>query len=219
MSGIMGRKDPSRHSRNILWRGRAVKLALAATGLATALAGAQMATKPDDSAMSRAIAQQQVASGQAPKAKDNGKAISPDEMLVASDNYEQQMKTALEHAAAARESARRAKDLIRTTCVEDKAGQMKQVYAIAKPRFTTIKGLTSDEFHMRAQFTIIREGAERIHQLSDELEACTGDSGEMVGDIRLQDEQHLPGTSVTDPTLPADPQIDVARPGQASPYY
>ena len=195
-------------------------LALVGTGLVTALAGAQMATKPDDSEMSRAIAQQQVASGQSPKpGKDSSKAISPDEMLVASDNYEQQMKTALEHAAAARESARRAKDLIRTTCVEDKGGQMKQVYAIAKPRFTTIKDLTSDEFHMRAQFTIIREGAERIRVLSDELEACTGDSAEMVGDIRLQDEGRLPGTSVTDPTLPADPTLDVARPGPASPYY
>ena len=216
----MGRKDPSRHSRNILWRARAVKLALAATGLATAIAGAQMATKPDDAAMSRAITQQQVASGQPPQAaRNNGKAISPDEMLVSAEKFEQQMKGALDHAEAARQSARRVKDIIRTTCVEDKAGQMKQVYQIAKPRFTTIKGLTADEFHMRAQFTVIREGAERMRQLSDELEACTGDSGEVVGDIRLEDEQHLPGTSVTDPTLPANPQLDLQRPGQASPYY
>jgi hypothetical protein len=219
MSGIMGRKDPARHSRNILWRGRAVKLALVATGLATAIAGAQMATKPDDSEMSRAITQQQVAAGQVPKAKDNGKPMSPDEMLENAEAYEKVMKGALEHAETARVAARRSKDIIRTTCVEDKAGQMKQVYAIAKPRFTTIKDLTGDEFHMRAQFTILREGAERIHQLTDELEACTGDGAETIGDIRLEDEKHIPGSGVTDPTLPADPQQDLQRPSQASPYF
>jgi hypothetical protein len=220
MSGIMGRTDPARHSRNILWRGRAVKLALAGTGLATALAGAQMATKPDDSAMSRAITQQQVAAGQPPKAaKDNGKPMSPEEMLAGAETYESQMTRAIEHGEALRASSRRTKDIIRTTCIEDKVGQMKQVFAIAKPRFSTIKDLTGDEFHMRAQFIVIREGADRLRQLADELEACTGDSAEMVGDIRLDDEQHLPGAGVTDPTLPADPQQDLQRPGQASPYF
>jgi hypothetical protein len=216
----MGRKDPARRSTNILWRGRVVKLALVGTGLVTALAGAQMATKPDDGAMSRTIAQQQVASGQAPPAvKAQAQAMTTDEMLEGADKYEQEMKRAMEHAETARVSARRSRDIIRTTCVEDKAGQMKQVFVIAKPRFTTIKQLTNDEFHMRAQFTILREGAERIHILSDELEACTGDSAEAIGDIRLEDEQHIPGATVTDPTLPADPQIDLMRPTQASPYY
>jgi len=220
MSGIMGRKDPARHSTNILWRGRAVKLALVGTGLVTALAGAQMATKTDDAAMSKAIAQQQVASGQAPPAvKAQAQAMTIDEMLAGAETYEHEMTRALEHAETARVTARRSRDIIRTTCVEDKAGQMKQVFAIAKPRFRTIKELTSDEFHMRAQFTILREGAERIRVLSDELEACTGDSAEAVGDIRLEDEKHIPGTAVTDPTLPADPQLDLQRPTQASPYY
>jgi hypothetical protein len=220
MSGIMGRKDPARHARNILWRGRAVKLALVGTGLVTALAGAQMAAKPDDAAMARTIKQQQVAEGQAPTPpKETGKAMTPDEMLAAAVTYEAEMNRAFEHAEAARVSARRSRDIIRMTCVDDKHGQMRQVMVIAKPRFTTIKGLESDEFHMRAQFTIIREGAERMRQLSDELEACTGDSLQGVGDIRLEDEQHGPGGAVTDPTLPANPTLDLARPEQASPYF
>jgi hypothetical protein len=212
----MGRKD---HSRKILGRGRAVTLAILGTAFVTALAGAQMATKPDDSAMSRAIAQQQVAAGQAPTgAKDSGKAMSIDEMLVNADTYENQMKRTLEHGESARVSARRSRDIIRTTCVEDKVGQMKQVFAIAKPRFSTIKTLTGDEFHMRAQFTIIREGAGRMRVLADELEACTGDSAEAIGDIRLEDERNGPGGSVTDPTLPALPIVDLARPEEASTY-
>jgi hypothetical protein len=204
----------------VLWRGRAVKLALVGTGLVTALAGAQMATKPDDAAMSRTIAQQQVASGQAPTAvKAPAQPLTPDEMLAGAETYEHEMTRALKHAETARVSARRSRDIIRTTCVEDKAAQMKQVFAIAKPRFTTIKDLTNDEFHMRAQFTILREGSERIRILTDELEACTGDSTESIGDIRLDDEKHLPASEATDPTLPADPQIDLQRPTQASPYF
>jgi hypothetical protein len=215
----MGRKDPSRRSSSIVWRGRAVTLALVGTGLVTALAGAQMATKPDDSEMSRVIAQQQIAGGQVPKTKkDTGKAMTPDEMLAGAEAFDHEMTRTIEHAENARILARRSRDIIRMTCVDDKQGQMKQVFAIAKPRFTTIKDLVNDEFHMRAQFTIIREGAERMRQLADELEACTGDGAEWVGDIRLEDERG-PGAQVTDPTLPADPTLDVARPGPASPYY
>ncbi|HVU51392.1 MAG TPA: hypothetical protein VHL80_11930 [Polyangia bacterium] len=194
-------------------------LAIVGTAFVTALAAAQMAAKTDDAAMSRTIAQQQVAAGQVPAAvKDKNKPISPDEMLAGAETYEQEFNRTLEHAEAARASARRSRDIIRTTCVEDKVGQMKQVMAIAKPRLTTIKGLTGDEFHMRAQYTILREGAERMRQLNDELEQCAGDTAGSVGDIRLEDERNGPGSSITDPTLPATPGIDVQRPGQASPY-
>jgi hypothetical protein len=217
----MRRKDPARLSRNILWRGRAMTLALVSTGLVTALAAAQMATKPDDAAMSRAITKQQVSAAQVPSAPhDRGRAMNPDEMLEASEAYEGEIKTTLEHAETLRIAAYRSKDIIRMTCVDDKVGQLKQIFNIAKPRFETIKQVTSDEFHMRAQFTTIREGTERIRQVAAELETCTGDSLEYVGAARINEEAHGPGVIEGDSTLPPNPTtIEIERPSQASPYY
>ena len=196
-----------------------MKLALVSTGLVTALAAAQMAAKPDEGAMAHAITQQQVSAGQAPgAARDRSRAMTPDEMLTAADAYEAEIKRTLEHGETLRVSAYRSKDIIRMTCVDDKLGQMKQIFVIAKPRFGTIKGLTSDEFHMRSDFTTIREGTERIRQVAAELEACAGDSIEYVGAARIDEETQGPGAIPVDPTLPAEPQLDVARPAEASTY-
>jgi len=218
MSGMM-RNDRKRFSTKVRWSGRAGMLALVGTGLVTALAAAEVARSPDDGAMSRAIVQQKVAEGQPPTGAGvrNDKPISLDEMLIDSEKYEREMKRAVEHAEALRANARRSHDIIRMTCVDDRYGQMRQVWTIAKPRFESIKGLREDEFHMRAQFTIIREGADRMAQLAAEIETCTGDSLDPGIAAQLEEERG-PGGTIVDPTLPPDPMLDVARPEQASPY-
>jgi hypothetical protein len=195
-------------------------LALVGTGLVTALAAAEVGSSPDEGAMSRTIVQQKVADGQPPTAATvrDDKAISPDEMLADAERYEREMKQAIEHAETLRANARHSHDIIRMTCVDDRYGQMKQVWTIARPRFRTIPGLRADEFHMRAQFTVIRTGADRMAQLAAEIETCTGDSLDPGIAGRLEEEGRGPNGSVTDPTLPADPIVDLHRPEQASPY-
>jgi hypothetical protein len=219
MSGMM-RNDRKRIATKASWSGRAGALALVGTGLVTALAAAEVASSPDNGAMSRAIVQQKVADGQPPTAAAvrDDKPISPDQMLADAETYEREMKRVVEHAETLRANARRTHDIIRMTCVDDRYGQIKQVWIIAKPRFETIKGLRADEFHMRAQFTIIREGADRMAQLAAEIETCTGDSLDPGIAGRLEEEGRGPNGTVTDPTLPPDPQLDVQRPQQASPY-
>jgi hypothetical protein len=219
MSGIMRRIDGTRLSTNIVWRGRLGRFALVGTGLATAFAAAQIATKPDDAQMARTIAQQQVSSGQSPVGKGlrDNKPMSVDDILVESERYGREMKKIFEHAETLRVNARRTRDIIRMTCVDDRYGQIRQVWIIAEPRLETIKGLRDDDFHLRAQFTIIREGADRMRQLADEIETCTGDSLENPA-LGLIDEAGSPTGSITDPTLPANPVLDVARPPDSSPF-
>jgi hypothetical protein len=205
----------------LLWRGRAIRLALVGTGLVTALATADMATRPDDAAMGRAITRQRVAAAEAPSAapERKGRALTPDEMLAAAESFETQIKQTLEHGETLRVGAYRSKDIIRMTCVDDKLGQMKQIYSIAKPRFVTIKQAGPDEFRLRSQFTTIREGYERISQLAEEMESCTGDSLDAVSAAKINEEGHGPGEAVGDPTLPPNPTTNVLdRPGFASPY-
>lgn len=225
----MRRNDHGRHAldnlrrgRALLWRGRALKLALVSTALVTAIAAAQMATKPDDDAMSRAITHQQVAAGQAVKkpgaAGRQDKALTPDQMLVATASYEVDMRQAIAHGEVMRVSAYRSKDIIRMTCVDEKLGQMKQVVNIAQSRFSSIKETTGDEFQMRSQFTVVREGWERVKVLADEMENCMGDSLDAVAVGQLNEEGNGPNASVTDPTQPPAPTFVLDRPGYASPY-
>jgi hypothetical protein len=227
MSGTMLRNASTRHSRTRIsraftsrfWRGRALQLAIVSTGLVTAIAAAQIATKPDQDPMSRAIAKQKVTVGQPANAapERQRQPLSPEQMLAAAESYDADIKMALEHGETLRVGAYRSKDIIRMTCVDEKLGQMKEISGIAKPRFTTIKQAGIDEFTMRNQFTTIREGAERVKQLAEEMEACVGDALDDVTMGKINEEQRGPGASIADPTQPPTPTIEVERPGFASP--
>jgi hypothetical protein len=217
--GNMRRKDPGRHSRNILWRGRAVRFALVSTALVTAIAAAQMSSKPDDGAMGQTITQQKVAAGEGvPPTVRRDKPLTTDQMLAAASSYEVDMRQAVAHGDASRVSAYRSKDIIRMTCVDDKVGQMKTVLSIAEPRFRSIKATNGDELSLRSHFSTIREGWERIKQLDAEIENCMGDSLDAVAVGLINEEGSGPNASVTDPTQPPAATFVLDRPGQASPY-
>jgi hypothetical protein len=216
----MSRDDLTRHFRNRPWRVRAVWLAIAATGLAAAFAGAEIMATPDTNAMTRTITRQRVAAGEAarPPARESDKPLTPDQIFAAVASYEGDMTKALEHGESLRIHAYRSRDIIRMTCVDEKLGQMKEIMAIAKPRFTTIKNPMNDELQLRSQYTTLREGWERINQLSADMESCMGDSLEAIAAAGIPEEQNGPGAAVDDPTLPPNPTVTLDRPGYASPF-
>jgi hypothetical protein len=198
-----------------------VWLALAATGLATAaFAGADFAAKTDNQAMDRALTRQRVAAGEPAKApaKRQDSPLTADQMFAALGSYEADMDKALEHGESLRVHAYRSRDIIRMTCVDEKLGQMKEIVGIAKPRFATIKSAANDELRLRSQFTTIREGWERVNQLSADMESCMGDTLDQVAIGKLNEEDTGPGASVDDPTRPPSPTNFIERPGYASPY-
>jgi hypothetical protein len=223
----MRRKDQTRYSRDILvraramlWRGRVVQFAAVCSGLVATVAAAHIATKFDDATMSREIVSQRVAAAEPEKVVSDhqSKALTPDQMLAAAESYEHEIEQAVEHGETLRVSSYHSKDIIRLTCVDEKLGQMKQIATIAKPRFVSIKQAGQDELHMRSQFTIIREGGERIKELSKEMETCTGDSLDEVSATKINEEGYRPGTATDDPTSPPAPTNVVERPPAASPY-
>jgi hypothetical protein len=217
----MSRNDLTRHWRNRPWRVRAVVLALAATGLATAaFAAADFTGWPDANKLGRTITRQRVAAGEPAKTARarQDTPLTPDQMFAAAASWENEMSKTLEHAETMRLQAYRSRDIIRMTCVDERLGQMKEVWAIVKPRFTTIHAATGDELSLRSQFTTIREGAERIAQLADDLEQCVGDTLDSVSATRLPGEDNGPGAAIDDPTLPPNPTTTpLDRPGYASP--
>jgi hypothetical protein len=196
-------------------------LGLAAMGLATAAFAdvVDFAAKPDDARMNRAITRQRIAAGQQVQARPRQDTpLTVDQMLAAAASYEPEMARALEHGENLRLHAYRARDLIFMTCVDEKLGQIKEILYIAQPRFSTIKTATHDELSMRSQFTTLREGWERINQLSAEMESCIGDGSGPVYLPGLAGEETGPGAAVDDPTMPPNPNNIVDRPGYASPF-
>jgi hypothetical protein len=218
----MSRNDLTRHWRNRPWRMRAVWLALAATGLATAaFAGADFTGWPDANKLGRTIMRQRVAAGEsagAPARVRQDTPLTADQMFAASATIEVEMQKQIEHAESLRIEAYRTRDIIRMTCVDERLGQMKEVWGIVRPRFTTIKTAVGDELNLRGQFNTIREGADRMNQLSADLEQCTGDTLDSATAGRLPGEENGPGAAVDDPTLPPNPTTTFDRPGYASPY-
>ena len=213
----MRRKDPGRHSRNILWRGRAVRLALVSTALVTAIAAAQMSSKPDDGAMAQAITQQKVAAGEgAQPTVRRDKPLTTDQMLAAAASYEVDMRQAVAHGNASRVSAYRSKDIIRMTCVDDKINQMKTLVNMASTPMLMLRTFKDQPIVMREQFDVIGRAHERVSQLGAEVDACMGDNLDAVSAGKIQEEQEP--TNINDPTRPPSPSVDIDRPPEASPY-
>jgi hypothetical protein len=217
----MRRMKATRTWRNILFGRRMVQLALMGTAMVTAIAAAQIAGKPDDAAMGHAIMKQQVSDGQSVKIRTTkpSDALTIDQMLAATVSYEADMDKAVQHAETLRIQAYRSKDIIRMNFIDSRLASIKEIRSIAQPVSVAIKQPGLDLFHVRAKFTIIQQGWERVNQMMAEIEASIGDTldptsqGTMINEAGDKD-----STSVTDPTQPASPTTEFERPPAASPF-
>jgi hypothetical protein len=218
----MRQKAFKRGVRRIGFGARAVQLALLGTGLVTAIAAAQIVAKPAGDDMDKAVAKQQIAEGQAVTPQlgrgDRPAPMTNDQMLTSAASYEGEMNQAVAHGETQRLNAYRSKDIIRMTCIDDKLGQMKEVVLIAKPRFTSIKESVNDSFNLRAQFTTIQTGWERVNKLAKEIEVCVGDSLDATDLGIINEARPDPSHAIDDPNRPADPTSTIDRPTEASPF-
>jgi hypothetical protein len=209
------------------WRVRATQLALtlAGTALMTAIAAAAIGGKAGPAsgdAMTAAIVAQQVASGVAPKgfAAPPDESLTREQILTEAATIEVKMSAALDHTEQLRVAARKARDLIRLSVITLKQGDMKQIMAIARPIFASIRNPGLDLFVMRAKLSTLRQGLEAMKQAEADAENAEG------GDLMLVEGLFpLPADTgqdrgEPDPTLPPNPTIDnptPERPQSASP--
>jgi hypothetical protein len=225
----------------ITWRTRAVQLALAlaGTGLMTAIAAAAIGARQPvstEKAMAAAIMAQQIAEGTAPSApapiptegtppppNSPAEAQARQAILAEAAQLEQQMTSTIDHVETLRTEAYKAKDMIRLNTVTTKLDEMKQIMAIAKDAFAALRVPGQDLFVMRAKLSTIRQGWDRMREALQAAESAEGDSiNSVTSGIGPENAENGSSNGTYDPTAPGSPTSDQTsvlgeRPGNASP--
>jgi hypothetical protein len=226
----------------ITWRTRAVQLALAlaGTGLMTAIAAAAIGARQPvstEKAMAAAILAQQIADGTvpvsapppvpteaAPPPPDSpADAQARQSILDEAAQLEQQMTSTIDHVETLKSEAYKAKDMIRLNTVTTKLDEMKQIMAIARDAFAAIRTPGQDLFVMRAKLSTIRQGWDRMREALQAAESAEGDSvNSVTSGIGPENAETGNSKGTYDPTGPGSPTSDQTsvlgeRPGRASP--
>jgi hypothetical protein len=223
------------------WRVRAVQLALAlaGTGLMTAIATAAIGAKQgpaNGDAMTSLLLAQQVASGVAPQApatappaaaptstppSASADATARAEILAEAATIELKLHQSLDHTEKLRTAAFKAKDMIRLNAITAKLTDMKQIMAIAEGALAVLREPGQDLFVMRAKLSTLRQGLDGMKEAEAAAESSEGGDVNSVNGAMSTPAETGTNTGETDPSNLGTPGLDntpLPRPSQASPY-
>jgi hypothetical protein len=229
----------------ITWRTRAVQLALAlaGTGLMTAIAAAAIGARQPvgtEKAMAAAIMAQQIGEGKTPTPislptptptppQEGSAPDSPadtqvrQDIIGEADKIEGNMHSTIDHTEKLRTDAYKQKDMIRLNTVTTKLDEMKQIMVIAQPAFVAIHVPRQDIFVMRAKLSTVRQGWGRMQEALQAAESAEGDSvNSVTSGIGPENSESGNSNGAYDPTGPGTPTSDQTsvlgeRPANASP--
>jgi len=125
----------------------------------------------------------------------------------------EQMRADTRHVAHLQQIARKAKDVIKLNCVNDKLVQVKPQMNIADAGEAELEA--SNEANRMAAFETVTQAAESIRRLREEADQCIGEPITQGGDS---------SNSFTGPDVPDDPTkgfggpVVIEAPGYASPF-
>jgi hypothetical protein len=111
------------------------------------------------------------------------------------------------------ETARAARDVVKTLCLNDKLSQVDVANRSARDRQSALKSAVqrNDSELANHEFTIMTVLRQRVEQLTAEANQCIGEEMAFVGQtqVTMSQETNLPGDDTTDPpsdtTLISDP--------------
>ena len=140
--------------------------------------------------------------------------ISLAEMLVRSKDMSAQVSEDLRHVHNLQEVARKQKDLIKLTCVNDKLITLKAQANIFDEQRGNLEALSPDNNERFATYQTLSDAAVSAHRLRSEADTCVGEP-ELTGES---------ANSYTHPPFPDNPTLGdpfapgVEPPGYASPF-
>jgi hypothetical protein len=123
--------------------------------------------------------------------------LSPQEQVVESDRSIQRMEQAAAGVRKQLQSAREARDVVKTLCLNDKLSQIDVATRSARDRKTSLQAAATrnDAELSNHEFTILTVLRQRAEQLTAEANQCIGEEAAFIGDTKV--------TTTVDPTLPA----------------
>jgi hypothetical protein len=124
--------------------------------------------------------------------------LTPQEQLVESEKHVSRMEAASSSVRKMLGEARKAKDVVKTLCLNDKLSQIDVATRTAKDRRQQLQEAVgrNDVETSNHHFTIMTVLRQRVEQLVAEANQCIGEEGAFVGETK---------TTVTiDPSIPPD---------------
>jgi len=230
MSVVMRNNERSTRARKVVWRNGMIGLALAGTGLVTAMAAAdigKISKETPEAALSRTIARQRVAAAQPATAPPPaGGAAAPSEaetraaIIAEANRAEAELNNTIMRLEGLKKSAYDAKDLIKVGVVAAKVDEVRLLQSMIQPVIDSMRQPGVDLFTLRAKLTTIRQGMEQARKAAADAESSQGDSFDTSGAALDLGAGRDSDNGITDPQSPANPTTDgtIDRPPNASPY-
>ena len=136
-------------------------------------------------------------------------------MLDRVKDLEVQVNDDLRHVKHLQEVARKQKDVIKLTCVNDKLIALKAEANIFDESRHGLQNVAAEGSERFTVFASVTDGAQNVHKLRGEADACVGEP-ELAGES---------SNGVVHPVFPDDPTVgdpfqpgSVEPPGYASPF-
>lgn len=140
--------------------------------------------------------------------------MSHGEMIAQSIELATQVKDDLRRVRHLQEISRKAKDVIKLTCVNDKFIAIKAQANIFDRAHNELEGANPTGTERVTIYALVVEAAAKVHQLRSDADGCVGETD--LGSESLTTSDHPPFPD--DPTLGDPFTPDVEPPGYASPY-
>ncbi len=140
-------------------------------------------------------------------------------MISLSEQYQVEMKAAVDRVETLRMQAYKSRDLIRMTFLDDKLTQISVVVKMAEPSAKALAHET-ESLTMRAHFSLVQQARDRAKEILADAEAAVGEDIGTVSAGTPQGEE-TQSSVANDPTRPGAAIHDLEtgdRPGEASPY-
>jgi hypothetical protein len=124
--------------------------------------------------------------------------LTPQQQLVEADTQISRMEQASGNVRRQLETARAARDVVKTLCLNDKLSQIDVATRSAKDRRQSLQLAIgrSDAELGNHEFTILTVLRQRVEQLTAEANQCIGEEATLIGESKI--------TTTVDPTLPSD---------------
>jgi hypothetical protein len=149
--------------------------------------------------------------------------LTNEERLKQAEKHLTAMREGLRRVLAIQESARREKDIIRLTCVNDKLVPIKGLLRIAEQSAVALQDAINakNETAAHHEYVKIDLAASKVGQLVIEANACVGETAVYTGpiDVKVILDPDIPPrdpTDIADPQLPVD-LLPLIRPAALSP--
>lgn len=145
--------------------------------------------------------------------------LSAQETLAQAKEYVSNMQDTHRKVVALQDKAKVQKDIIKLNCVNDKLLQVRGHIAVADKAMTGLNDAIarSDEPGRQHEFGRITIIYQKVSVLGTEAGNCVGEEIFTLGEggrVEVEVDPSIPAADVTDPGMP---QLDLARPPQASP--